>query len=116
MKIEKTLTDMAILDELGVRIVRRRIDLHLTQADLAKQSGVAKRTIERIEAGASAQTLSLIRIFRALDLMPELDRVLPETGPGPMELLKRKGRVRQRAAKVHKERPSGKPWTWDDKT
>ncbi|TAJ94264.1 MAG: helix-turn-helix domain-containing protein [Gammaproteobacteria bacterium] len=116
MKIEKTLADLTILSELGERVVRRRIALQLTQAELAERSGVAKRTLERIEAGASAQMLSLIRIFRVLDLLPNLDRMIPEAVPGPMELLKHKGKVRQRAAKSRNKQGSGKAWTWDDKT
>lgn len=116
VKIEKTLADITILTELGLRIVRRRIDLKLTQAELAERSGVAKRTLERIEAGASAQMLNLIRIFRVLNLLPNLDRMIPEAMPGPMELLRSKGKVRQRAAKSRKKQVSGKAWTWDDKT
>ena len=116
MKINKLLTDGAILTGIGERIAHRRIEQQFTQADLAKQAGVAKRTVERIEAGASAQMSSIIRIFRVLDLLQNLDRMLPETGPGPMELLKRKGKVRQRASSSRKPDVSGKPWSWDEET
>ena len=58
MKISTLLADEAILTEMGARIARRRLDLQLTQAELAEQAGVAKRTLERIEAGASAQMSS----------------------------------------------------------
>ena len=57
MLIESLLTDEAILEEIGRRLARRRVDLGCTQADLAEQSGVAKRTVERIEAGRSPATL-----------------------------------------------------------
>ena len=116
MKINKLLTDGAILAGIGERIAHRRIEQQFTQADLAQQAGVAKRTVERIEAGASAQMSSIIRIFRVLDLLQNLDRMLPETGPGPMELLKRKGKVRQRASSSRKPDVSGKPWSWDEET
>jgi transcriptional regulator with XRE-family HTH domain len=116
MKISKLLTDETILAELGKRIAHLRIGLQLTQADLAQQSGVAKRTVERIEAGASAQMSSIIRIFRVLDLLQNLDRVIAEAGPGPMDMLKRRGKTRQRASKSRKQKDSGKLWTWDDET
>jgi len=58
MKISKTLADDAILAEIGERVTRRRLDLQLTQADVAEQAGVAKRTLERIEAGASAGSVA----------------------------------------------------------
>ena len=116
MKISKTLADDAILAEIGERITQRRLDLQLTQADVAEQAGVAKRTVERIEAGASAQISSIIRILRVLDLLPGLDRMIPEAGPKPMDLLKRKGKVRQRASSSRPSDRSDKPWTWDDET
>ncbi|MDH5515710.1 MAG: helix-turn-helix domain-containing protein [Gammaproteobacteria bacterium] len=114
MKISELLSDEAILTELGERVARSRIDLQLTQAEAAAQAGISKRTLERIESGASAQSSSLIRILRVLDLLPRLERMFPETGPGPMELLRHKGKARQRAStRGHSERPEG-AWTWDD--
>ena len=114
MKISRLLADEAILTELGERIARRRLDLELTQAAVAEQAGIAKRTLERVESGHSAQLSSLIRILRVLDGLPGLDRMLPEARPSPMELLKRKGRVRQRAPGRRASHPPEKPWSWDD--
>ena len=114
MKISTLLADDAILVEIGKRVARRRLDLQFTQADVAEQAGVAKRTVERIEAGASAQMSSMIRILRVLDLLPGLDRMIPEAGPRPMDLLKRKGKVRQRASSRRRSDRSEEPWSWDD--
>ena len=75
------MSDDAILTELGGRLARRRIDLDLTQAALAHEAGVSKRTVERIESGASAQMVSIIRICRVLDLVSGLDRLVPQAGP-----------------------------------
>ena len=119
MQIDKHMSDEAVLAEIGARLARRRIDLQLTQADLAREAGVSKRTVERIEAGASAQMTSMIRIFRILDLIPGMDRLIPPTSPRPMELMKNKGRQRKRAQR--KPAPSGRrdgngedPWTWKE--
>ncbi|NCC61042.1 MAG: XRE family transcriptional regulator [Verrucomicrobiae bacterium] len=113
MKIEGLLTDEAVLTELGGRLARHRIALGLSQAELAEQAGVSKRTVERIEAGATTQTATLIRILRVLELLGRLDTLAPETGPSPMDLLKLKGKERQRAPRK-KKRPSGKAWQWGD--
>ncbi len=51
MKITGLLTDEAVLAELGARIAGRRVELQLTQAAVAEQAGIAKRTLERMEAG-----------------------------------------------------------------
>ena len=114
MNISKLLTDDAILAETGKRIARCRLDHQLTQADVAEQAGVSKRTVERIEAGASAQMSTIIRILRILDLLPGLDNLVPEPGPRPMELLKLKGKVRQRASSNQRSDRTGKKWSWGD--
>ena len=113
MKISKTLSDRAALQELGSRLEQRRLDLGLTQAELAREAGLSKRTVERVEAGDSAQLSSLIRLLRSLDLLDRLDSVIPEAATSPMALLKLKSRRRQRASS-RKPKPSEQKWTWGD--
>lgn len=96
MKINTALTDNSILAEFGLRLCRERIQQNLTQADLAKQAGISKRTLERAEAGHSLQLTSLIRVLRALDMLDKLDFIFPEDTATPMEMLKLKGKKRQR--------------------
>ena len=114
MKISSLLTDEAVLAEIGERIAALRIDMQLTQATVAEQAGIAKRTLERMEAGHSSQLSSLIRVLRVLDALPGLDSLVPETGQRPMDLLQRKGKVRQRASGKRSEKSSDEPWSWDD--
>ena len=116
MDISKNIADDAILAEMGARMAQRRLELQLTQADLAEQAGIAKRTIERIEAGGSAQMASVVRILRVLDLLPGLDRMLPAAGPRPMDLLKQKGKPRQRASRQRHSKPTSKTWSWNENT
>ncbi|NOX70565.1 MAG: helix-turn-helix domain-containing protein [Gammaproteobacteria bacterium] len=116
MKISALLSDDIILSEIGARIARNRLDRQLTQAALAEQAGVAKRTVERIESGASAQMSSMIRIFRVLGLLPNFDQLIPEVGSRPMDLLKRKGKVRQRASGRRYTAKTDEAWTWDEET
>ena len=113
MKIRNSLTDETILAEIGDRIAGRRLESQLTQAALAKEAGVSKRTLERVEAGATAQMTTIIRIFRVLDLLSNLDQLLPESKPGPIEVMTRKGKRRKRASS--KSRGSAQePWKWGD--
>ena len=115
MKITGLLTDDAVLAELGARIAGRRVELQLTQAAVAEQAGIAKRTLERMEAGLTSQLGTLVRVLRVLDAASGLDSLIPESGPRPMDLLKRKGKVRQRASGQRAAKPTGKPWRWDEK-
>lgn len=119
MQISKLLSDEVILAELGRRLAQHRLDQQITQAVLADQAGVAKRTVERIEAGASAQISSVLRILRTLELLPGLERMLPQPQPSPIDMLKRKGKQRKRASgnggdDAVNEANDGL-WTWDDK-
>jgi transcriptional regulator with XRE-family HTH domain len=115
MKIEYLLTDETILVELGKRLAQRRLERQLTQAELAEQAGVSKRTVERIEAGATTQLSTLIRILRVLQLLDRLEELMPATGPRPMDLLKLKGKERQRVTR--KKKPSDpEPWQWGDES
>lgn len=115
MKIENTLSDEAILRALGERLARRRLDLRLTQAAVAEQAGVSKRTVERMEAGASVQLSSLVRVLRVLGLMEGLEHLVPPAGPRPMDLLELKGKARRRApASDSDDKATGSDWTWDE--
>ena len=54
MKIAKQATDKAVLAELGERLTQIRLERNLTQVQLAVEAGVAKSTVQRLEAGAVA--------------------------------------------------------------
>ncbi|MFV8816770.1 helix-turn-helix domain-containing protein [Haliea sp. E17] len=110
------LTDDVILGEIGERLAARRIDLQLTQAAVAEQAGIAKRTLERIEAGHSSQLSSLVRVLRVLDAMAGLETLVPEAGPRPMDLLQRKGKRRQRASGKRAGKTPAPAWNWGDET
>jgi len=116
MRLTPDLTDEAIFRELGSRLERRRIDANLTQAELAEQAGVSKRTVERIEAGRSTDFQLLLRALRALRLFDELDRLVPDLPQSPMALLKKKGRERKRVGRTRTKAKSragqGKSATW----
>lgn len=119
MRISNELSDEVILSELGRRLAQRRLARSLSQAALAAEAGMAKRTVERVEAGESVQLITLVRLCRVLDLMDGLDQWLPEMGPTPLVLLKEKkaGKGRQRASGQRNApamKSGEKPWAWGD--
>lgn len=113
MKIEKQSAPEAVIQELGTRIARRRIERGMTQAEAAEQAGVGKRTIERIEAGGDMQLTTLIRLLRVLDLTTHLDQLIPETPISPMEMLKHQPKTRKRVTSQRATKPK-EPWKWGD--
>jgi transcriptional regulator with XRE-family HTH domain len=114
MKIDTQHTDVAILQEIGARLARQRIEAGHTQAALAEQAGIAKRTLERIEAGHGAELVTLIRVLRALELTDGLENLIREPPPSPIALLKQQSKQRRRAARPRAKASvaTGKPWTW----
>lgn len=113
MKITNELNDAAVLAELGRRLAHRRVEAGFTQEELARESGVSKRTVERLEAGSSVQLTSLVRLLRTVSLLAGLEALLPPAAPGPMELLKR-GKVRQRVKSGAEKARRGKSWQWGE--
>jgi transcriptional regulator with XRE-family HTH domain len=122
VKIERYLTDEAVLSELGSRLEGTRLERDLTQRELAEEAGVERKAVQRIEAGESVKLTSFIRVLRALGLLDPLDLLVPEPAPSPIELLKLHGKRRRRASGTRRKRaPAPKQdeiatWHWGDET
>lgn len=113
MTIDNLLTDETVLQELGYRIAQYRINENRTQAWVAKEAGVGARTVERLEKGESVQMLTIVRVLRALNLLPLLNGAVPEPQARPMALL-RKNKTTQRK-RASKQKPiSNGPWQCGD--
>jgi len=115
MKIESETADEMIIRELGERLAGVRLERNLTQAALAEQAGVSKRTVERLESGEVATQLSgFVGVCRALGLAGRFDALAPEPGPSPIALLKLQGRKRKRASRKTIAATAPKKWTWGE--
>ena len=114
MKIVKDISDESALKELGSRIARYRLNKNLTQAALATEAGVSRRTVVRVEQGESTQAINFIRILRALRLFENLEALIPEPAISPVERLKLRGKVRQRASAQQEGIERKEPWSWGE--
>jgi transcriptional regulator with XRE-family HTH domain len=114
MILDNGQADTTILIEIGKRLAKQRLEMNLTQAELAHKAGVSKSTLERIESGKSTQLTNFIRILRSLNLIHAMDSFLPKTRPGPIELIKNKGKERKRANPKRKKDKPEKTWSWGD--
>jgi transcriptional regulator with XRE-family HTH domain len=115
MRITKEATDEAVLRELGGRLARVRLDRNVTQAQVAEQAGVSKRTVERLESGsAGTQLPGFLRVCRALDIIERFDMLVPEPVPSPIEQLKLRGRKRRRSSPSKDLKPPSAKWEWKD--
>jgi transcriptional regulator with XRE-family HTH domain len=117
MNITAQNTDAAVLRELGARLRRTRLERNLSQGQLAKEAGVGRMTVQRIEAGESASLRSFVRVLRVLGLLEGIDRLVPEPPPSPIDQLKRRSGQRQRAGSSRSTEQPGHQspsWHWAD--
>jgi putative transcriptional regulator len=107
------MTDAAVLTELGGRLERVRLERNITQSALAREAGISRRTLVRLEQGEDqVGAATLLRVLRALDLLENVDQLVPESLPSPIERLRSQGRRRQRASGARRDGEDAAPWTW----
>ena len=114
MKIHDSLSDVVVLKEIGNRISHYRLNQDKTQATLAEEAGVSLRTVVRVEHGDSVQASNLIRILRALQLLENIDALIPAPAISPIQQLKMQGKMRQRASSKSTGSKNDSPWSWGD--
>ncbi len=107
-------TNEVVMGELGRRIEALRLRRDMTQADLAKEAGIGKRTLERLEAGQSVQLSSFIAVLRQLALLDELLAVVPDQSKSPVAMMLAEEAPRRRASGKRKKSAAQKPWRWGD--
>jgi transcriptional regulator with XRE-family HTH domain len=116
-------TDDAVLRELGQRLERLRLARNISQEELGRTAGVSRATIVRVERGESVQMSTMVKLWRALDLLGEIDAAVPERLDSPIAEVererRRQGRRRATAQRL-KQRPAAKdadgPFRWGDET
>lgn len=110
--MKNEMSNDAVLEQLGNRLLQYRLNRNMTQAALAKETGVSGRTINRLEHGQSTHVSNLISLLRGLDLLQNLDALVPEPAISPIQQLALQGKNRQRASSPAKEQTD--PWSWGD--
>lgn len=94
----EAMSEKAVLTELGQRLQTQRLNANLSQAEVAQKAGISRRALQNLESGRVCTLSLLIRVLRTLGKLHQLEALLPETGPSPIQLAKLKGRERQRAS------------------
>jgi transcriptional regulator with XRE-family HTH domain len=102
----------ALEAEIGRRLAASRLAENLSQAQLAEEAGVARRTITRLENGEGVSLETLIRVMRALGLARRLESLSPDPKVRPIDRVRLKGKERKRA-RPKREQAAGS-WTWAD--
>ena len=111
MKITSTENEKAILIELGQRIKQHRISLGITQVELAERCGISPSTETRIENGYDSKMSNYIKILFGLNLLDNLDVLIPEYQPSFKSMYEHK-EMRKRVKKKSKDIDS--QWKWEE--
>lgn len=111
MKITQFDSEKAILQEFGNRIKQYRVDLNITQNQLAQRCGVSVTTLMRIENGDDTKWSAIIKILSEFNLLDNLDVLIPEPQPDYKAIFE-KQEIRKRARPKTKD--SNSTWVWGE--
>jgi len=89
------LADSENMAEFGSRLRARRLARNLTTEMLAARTGLNRKTIMDLEAGRDVRLRTVMKVFRALQLLGALNTALPDVLSG--EALSARGQPRLRA-------------------
>ncbi|PCJ41323.1 MAG: hypothetical protein COA99_08970 [Moraxellaceae bacterium] len=93
----ESMTDEMIAAEVCQRIEQLRLERNLTQQQVADEIGISRVSYGKLESG-EAKFVNIIAALRALGQLALVEDFIPGAAFSPIELLKMKGRQRQRAA------------------
>lgn len=108
------LSNPQIEQELGKRLKGRRLDLNLSQEQIATRSGLSRRTITAIENGEGSTLTTLIALLRALNALDTLENFLPDPGISPMAMTSMLQDAPRKYASKPRKTPPPTPWKWGD--
>ena len=92
-----SLSDKAILQELGQRLRELRLRRNITQQALADATTLSLNTVKALESG-KGKLATLVAVLRELEQLQALDNFIPPPGISPLQLARLGGHKRQRAS------------------
>ncbi|MBX2848051.1 MAG: helix-turn-helix domain-containing protein [Acidiferrobacterales bacterium] len=101
-----------ILDYIAQQLEQARLALNLSQAKVALEAGVSRRTITRMEAGEAVSLDTFVRVLKVYGMIDRLAVLFPDQSVRPLDRVKLAGKQRQRASAV--KEPSTEAWVWGD--
>lgn len=105
-----TLSDDAILSELGARFKALRLSRNITQQQLAEMTTLSVNVIQALEDGR-AKLSTAIAVLREMNALDALDSFIPPVTISPIQLVKMQGKQRQRASGERvKDKPEDSEW------
>ncbi len=90
----------AYADEMRRKIKRQRIEMSITQAELAEKTGLSLSFIKKFENGNDISMENLFKILITLNLADLVNNAIPDYDKSPLAYIeKQKEKTKQRAHK-----------------
>ena len=113
MITEEKSNNERIRKEIGIRLKSERLQQNMTQATLADNAGISRRTLVGAERGEPFTIDTLLSILRVLSCLNQMEHFLPDETLSPIQLAKLNGHQRKRASgKFTYPMSVNKPWVW----
>jgi putative transcriptional regulator len=94
-------TNQEILSCIGRKLKHMRLDCNWTQEELTTLSGVSYATLCRLETTGKGSMANYVKVLRTLGGLDELSELVKPSPISPYELLRLRGKKRERASSVH---------------
>lgn len=95
--IDFSMTDKAVVKELGMRLKQYRLNKNLSQQLVAERAGISRTAVQGAEKGETS-LITIVRILRVLGRLDSLESFLPEPEISPVALAKMQGQKRKKAS------------------
>lgn len=97
-----SLSDAAILKEVGTFVKARRIHQNLTQAEVAERAAISRSTLSLLEQGENIALTNLLKVLRILEALYVFDQFKTTVPISPIQLAKDDEKKRKRASRHHR--------------
>lgn len=108
--ISPTLTDADLQAEIGRRLRETRTRARLEIQEVARQTGLSRRTVYRAERGDNPTLATLLRLLRLYGRLGELEMLLRPLEVSPMAVIeaarRKQDKVRRRTRRVEPGAPA----------
>jgi transcriptional regulator with XRE-family HTH domain len=101
-----SLSDSAIIREVGLAVRQMRVQAQLTQQEVATRAGIDRVTLSKFENGASANLLTFIQVLRVVDQLDVLNALQDGATPSPLAAAERQGKPRLRVRAKRGDSPN----------
>lgn len=109
-----SMSDQAIVSQLGAILRQFRLQQNLTQEELAMHSGLSRSAIYELENGKTATSLiTVVKVLRSLHMLQVFDTWFETEADTPFQKIKISNKARVRAVRKENQRKKEEDeWDW----